>query len=208
MHPFGRYGLEAGPVAFHHLWNRLRAARRSRVRSTNTPWDAAARARTHDAAARQSRASTSSTSTGPCISTRRGSPTFLRAFAEARGVRRIDARVAEVLRDGEGRTPSAASASIRATCSKRALLHRLQRVSTDCSSTERAAGGLRRLAPLARCATGPSRCPARAADPVVDRAVHALARAWTRAGPGASRCRIASATATSTPRITSATSRR
>ena len=24
MHPFGRYGLEAGPVAFHHLWNRLR----------------------------------------------------------------------------------------------------------------------------------------------------------------------------------------
>ncbi len=26
MHPFGRYGLEAGPVAFHHLWNRLRRA--------------------------------------------------------------------------------------------------------------------------------------------------------------------------------------
>ena len=24
MHPFGRFGLEAGPVAFHHLWNRLR----------------------------------------------------------------------------------------------------------------------------------------------------------------------------------------
>jgi tryptophan halogenase len=22
MHPFGRFGLEAGPVAFHHLWNR------------------------------------------------------------------------------------------------------------------------------------------------------------------------------------------
>src|SRR5215212_7999391 len=25
MHPFGRFGLEAGPIAFHHLWNRLRS---------------------------------------------------------------------------------------------------------------------------------------------------------------------------------------
>src|ERR1044072_826668 len=25
MHPFGRYGLEAGPVEFHDLWNRRRA---------------------------------------------------------------------------------------------------------------------------------------------------------------------------------------
>src|SRR5437588_12061720 len=26
IHPFSRYGIQAGPVAFHHLWNRLRAA--------------------------------------------------------------------------------------------------------------------------------------------------------------------------------------
>ena len=43
MHPFGRFGLEAGPVAFHHLWNRLRRTA-TPERSTSTPWARSLRA--------------------------------------------------------------------------------------------------------------------------------------------------------------------
>lgn len=101
MHPFGRYGLEAGPVAFHDLWNRLRlegkeggeldeyslgvqlsrAGRvvlppeKPRVDFENFDWAV------HFDAGRFA--------------------AYLRQFAETRGVRRIDAKVAEVLRDGE-----------------------------------------------------------------------------------------------------------
>jgi tryptophan halogenase len=101
MHPFGRYGLEAGPIAFHDLWNRLRREGReageldeyslgvqlaragrvvlppetARVDFENFDWAV------HFDAGRFA--------------------AFLRQFAEARGVKRIDAKVAEVLREGE-----------------------------------------------------------------------------------------------------------
>ena len=102
MHPFGRYGLEAGPVAFHHLWNRLRAR------------DA------RDAGALDEYAMGAQLARAGRMAMPPGNPrvdfehfdwavhfdasrfaAFLRTYAEARGVRRIDARVAEVLTDGE-----------------------------------------------------------------------------------------------------------
>jgi tryptophan halogenase len=105
MHPFGRYGLEAGPVAFHHLWNRLRqhcqqnsknagvldeysmGAQLARVgRMTLPPENARVDFEHFDWAVHFDASRFAN---------------FLRTFAEARGVRRIDARVAEVLRDGE-----------------------------------------------------------------------------------------------------------
>ena len=104
MHPFGRYGLEAGPVAFHHLWNRLRqsmkkdgdpgvldeyamGAQLARAGRVTMPPDNARVDFEHFDWAVHFDASRFAT--------------FLRAFAEKLGVRRIDARVAEVLRDGE-----------------------------------------------------------------------------------------------------------
>ncbi len=100
MHPFGRYGLEAGPVAFHHLWNRLRqqgdpgtldeysmGAQLARAGRVTLPPDNPRVDFEHFDWAVHFDASRFAT--------------FLRTFAETRGVRRIDARVAEVLRDGE-----------------------------------------------------------------------------------------------------------
>ncbi|HTU65441.1 MAG TPA: tryptophan halogenase family protein [Steroidobacteraceae bacterium] len=100
MHPFGRFGLEAGPVAFHHLWNRLRTqgdagcldeyamgAQLARAgRMTLPPEDPRVDFEHFDWAVHFDASKFA---------------TFLRGFAESRGVRRIDARVAEVLRDGE-----------------------------------------------------------------------------------------------------------
>jgi tryptophan halogenase len=106
MHPFGRYGLEAGPVAFHHLWNRLRqssdtgdpgaldeyavGAQLAREGRVTLPPDNARVDFEHFDWAVHFDASRFAT--------------YLRAFAEKLGVRRIDARVAEVLRDGESET--------------------------------------------------------------------------------------------------------
>ena len=103
MHPFGRYGLEAGPVAFHDIWNRLRAhgdagtldeysmgAQLARAGRMVEPPDNPRVEFEHFDWAVHFDASQFAT--------------FLRTFAEARGVRRIDARVSEVLRDGEAET--------------------------------------------------------------------------------------------------------
>ena len=100
MHPFGSYGLEAGPVAFHHLWNRLRhhgdpgsldeysmGVQLARAGNMSLPPDNPRVEFEHYDWAVHFDASRFAT--------------YLRAFAEARGVRRIDARVAEVVRDGE-----------------------------------------------------------------------------------------------------------
>jgi len=100
MHPFGRYGLEAGPVAFHHLWNRMRqhgdpgsldeyamGAQLARAGRMTMPPDNPRVDFEHFDWAVHFDASRIAT--------------FLRAFAEKLGVRRIDARVIEVLRDGE-----------------------------------------------------------------------------------------------------------
>jgi tryptophan 7-halogenase len=98
MHPFGRYGLEAGPVAFHHLWNRLRhngsdpgsldeyamGAQLARAGRMTLPPDNARVDFEHFDWAVHFDASRFAS--------------FLRLFAEGLGVRRIDARVVEVLR--------------------------------------------------------------------------------------------------------------
>ncbi|HUQ10309.1 MAG TPA: tryptophan halogenase family protein, partial [Steroidobacteraceae bacterium] len=100
MHPFGSFGLEAGPVAFNHLWTRLRRsanpgeldeysmgaqlARAGRV--TMPPDDARVDFEHFDWAVHFDAAKFAS---------------FLRVFAESRGVRRVDAKVAEVLTNGE-----------------------------------------------------------------------------------------------------------
>ncbi len=105
MHPFGRYGLEAGPVAFHHIWNRLRH------HDQGNP----AIAGTLDEYSMGTQLARAGRVTMPPESPRvdfehfdwavhfdaSRFAAFLRGFAETRGVRRIDARVAEVLRDGE-----------------------------------------------------------------------------------------------------------
>jgi tryptophan halogenase len=100
MHPFGRYGLEAGPVAFNHLWTRLKRtgnpgeldeysmgaqlARAGRV--TMPPEDARVDFEHFDWAVHFDASKFAG---------------LLRNFAERRGVRRIDAMVAEVLTAGE-----------------------------------------------------------------------------------------------------------
>jgi tryptophan 7-halogenase len=100
MHPFGRYGLEAGPVAFHHLWNRLRqtgnpgeldeysmGAQLARVGRVVLPPENARVDFEHFDWALHFDASRFAG--------------LLRTFAESRGVRRIDARVQEVRTEGE-----------------------------------------------------------------------------------------------------------
>ncbi|MEO8062269.1 MAG: tryptophan halogenase family protein [Pseudomonadota bacterium] len=100
MHPFGRYGLEAGPIAFHHLWNRLKqngepgtldeyaiGAQLARAGRVTLPPDNPRVDFEHFDWALHFDASRFAA--------------FLRTCAESRDVRRIDAKVAEVLRDGE-----------------------------------------------------------------------------------------------------------
>ncbi len=102
MHPFGRFGLEAGPVAFHHLWNRLRR-------------EASPHPGTLDEYAIGAQLARAGRMTLPPENPRVDFEHFdwavhfdagrfaalLRTFAEARGVRRIDARVAEVPCEGD-----------------------------------------------------------------------------------------------------------
>jgi tryptophan halogenase len=105
MHPFGRYGIEAGPVAFQHLWNRLRAHRMDDPDYAGQLDEYAmgaqlARAGRMSAPTENPRVDFESFDWAVHFDASRFAA-FLRSFAEARGVRRLDARVAEVLRDGE-----------------------------------------------------------------------------------------------------------
>jgi tryptophan 7-halogenase len=98
MHPFGRYGLEAGPVAFHHLWNRLR---RDRDAGTLDEYAMGAQlARVGRVALPPEHARVDFEHFDWAVHFDAGRfAAHLRQFAEARGVRRIDARVVEVSRD-------------------------------------------------------------------------------------------------------------
>jgi tryptophan halogenase len=105
MHPFGRYGLEAGPVAFHDLWNRLRHGGQETQANAGTLDEYSmgvqlARAGRMAMPPEKPRVDFEDFDWAVHFDASRFA-TYLRAFAEARGVRRIDARVAEVLRDGE-----------------------------------------------------------------------------------------------------------
>jgi tryptophan halogenase len=100
MHPFGRYGLETGPVAFHHLWNRLRKNGDPGALDEYAMGAQLARAGRVSLPPDNPRVDFEHFDWAVHFDATRFA-TFLRAFAEKLGVRRIDARVAEVLRDGE-----------------------------------------------------------------------------------------------------------
>lgn len=100
MHPFGRYGLEAGPVAFHHLWNRLRTQGDAGTLDEFAMGAQLARAGRMALPPDNPRVDFENFDWAVHFDASKFA-TFLRAFAEARGVKRIDARVSEVLRDGE-----------------------------------------------------------------------------------------------------------
>jgi tryptophan halogenase len=100
MHPFGRYGLEAGPIAFHHLWNRLRSETDPGTLDEYAMGAQLARAGRMTLPPENPRVDFEHFDWAIHFDASRFAA-FLRRFAEARGVRRIDAKVAEVLRDGE-----------------------------------------------------------------------------------------------------------
>ena len=102
MHPFGRYGLEAGPVAFHHLWNRLRNHCDAGTLDEYAMGVQLARAGRVSLPPSNPRVDFEHFDWAVHFDASRFAA-FLRTFAEALGVRRIDARVAEVLRDEIGR---------------------------------------------------------------------------------------------------------
>jgi tryptophan halogenase len=100
MHPFGRYGLEAGPIAFHHLWNRLRSRGDAGVLDEYAIGAQLARAGRMSLPPENPRVDFEHFDWAVHFDAAKFAA-YLRAFAEARGVKRIDARVAEVLRAGE-----------------------------------------------------------------------------------------------------------
>lgn len=101
MHPFGRFGLEAGPVAFHHLWNRLRQGGSDAGALDEYAMGAQlARAGRMMMPPENARVDFEHFDWAVHFDASRFAA-FLRSFAESRGVRRVDARVAEVLRAGE-----------------------------------------------------------------------------------------------------------
>ena len=100
MHPFGRFGLEAGPVAFHHLWNRLRQQGDPGTLDEYAMGTQLARAGRMTLPPDNPRYDFEHFDWAVHFDASRFA-TYLRQFAEARGVLRVDARVAEVLRDGE-----------------------------------------------------------------------------------------------------------
>jgi tryptophan halogenase len=100
MHPFGRYGLEAGPVAFHDIWNRLRAHGDAGALDEYSMGAQLARAGRMVEPPDNPRVEFEHFDWAVHFDASQFAA-YLRLFAEARGVQRIDARVSEVLRDGE-----------------------------------------------------------------------------------------------------------
>jgi tryptophan halogenase len=97
MHPFGRFGLEAGPVAFHDLWNRLRQHGDAGTLDEYAMGTQLARAGRMMLPPQNPRVDFENFDWAVHFDASRFA-SFLRTFAEARGVRRIDAKVTEVLR--------------------------------------------------------------------------------------------------------------
>ena len=103
MHPFGRYGLEAGPVAFHDIWNCLRAHGDAGTLDEYSMGAQLARAGRMVEPPDNPRVEFEHFDWAVHFDASQFAA-YLRLFAEARGVQRIDARVSEVLRDGETET--------------------------------------------------------------------------------------------------------
>jgi tryptophan halogenase len=94
MHPFGRYGIEAGPVAFADLWNRMRAGGDELPLDELSLCTQLARAHRVYLPPERPRADFESFDWAVHFDAGRFA-TLLRGYAEARGVRRIDARLEE-----------------------------------------------------------------------------------------------------------------
>lgn len=94
IHPFGRYGLQAGPVAFHDSWNRLRAAGETASLDDYSLGTQLARAGRVLLPPREPRGDFELFDWAVHFDAGRFAQ-FLRQFSEARGVRRIDARLRE-----------------------------------------------------------------------------------------------------------------
>jgi len=97
MHPFGRFGLEAGPIAFHDLWNRLRRQGEAGSLDEYAMGAQLARAGRMMLPPEQPRVDFEHFDWAVHFDASRFAA-YLRKFAEARGVRRIDAKVVEVQR--------------------------------------------------------------------------------------------------------------
>jgi tryptophan halogenase len=95
MHPFGRYGFQAGPVAFHDLWHRLNAAGETALLDDYSLGTQLARAGKVSLPSAAPRADFEVFDWAVHFDAGRFAQ-FLRQYSEARGVRRIDARLNEV----------------------------------------------------------------------------------------------------------------
>ncbi len=95
IHPFGRYGIQAGPVAFHSIWNRLRAAGEIVPLDDYSLGTQLCRAGRVFLPPREPRGDFEQFDWAVHFDAGRFAQ-LLRQFSEARGVRRIDARLKEV----------------------------------------------------------------------------------------------------------------
>jgi tryptophan halogenase len=100
IHPFGRYGVQAGPVAFHDIWNRLRAAGETAAIDDYSLCVQLARAGRVFLPPAKPRADFEVFDWAIHFDAGRFAQ-FLRRFCEARGVRRIDARLTEAVLEPE-----------------------------------------------------------------------------------------------------------
>jgi tryptophan halogenase len=98
MHPFGRYGIQAGSVAFHDLWSRLRAAGEAATLDDYSLGTQLARAGRVFMPRADARHDFEVFDWALHFDAGRFAQ-YLRKFCEARGVRRIDARLSEARRN-------------------------------------------------------------------------------------------------------------
>jgi len=95
IHPFGRYGIQAGPVAFHSIWNRLRAAGEAAPMDDYSLGTQLCRAGRVFLQPSEPRGDFEHFDWAVHFDAGRFAQ-LLRQFSEARGVRRIDARLQQV----------------------------------------------------------------------------------------------------------------
>ena len=99
LHSFGRYGASVGPADFHQLWRRLKTAGDTRTLSNFSLGVRLAEAGRFAEAPQPPRADFDVFDWAIHFDAGLFAK-FLRKFSESRGVRRIDARIAQIRRDG------------------------------------------------------------------------------------------------------------
>ena len=100
IHPFGPYGIQAGPVAFRDIWNRLRAAGETSELDDFSLGTQLARAGRVFQPTSEPRGDFETFDWAVHFDAGRFAQ-YLRQFCEARGVKRIDARLQEARLDSE-----------------------------------------------------------------------------------------------------------